>query len=172
MAPMYAMTLAVGIIRDWQGLNAFEIVRHPWFVSAFLAGGLAQCIKLATGLVRNRSFDRRFLLAPGGMPSAHSALVTALAVAVGLTDGFDSPEAMIAVGLGTITMADAVSIRRAAGEHAKILNRVVERLAAEGGFEAPRLEERLGHRRSEVVGGIAFGIAVALVVCGIWDFWK
>lgn len=169
---MFAITFAIGVIRDWQGLNAFEIVRHPWFVSAFLAGGLAQCVKLATGLVRHRRFDRNFLFAPGGMPSAHSALVTALAVAVGLTDGFDSPEAMIAVGLGTITMADAVSIRRAAGEHARILNGVVAKLAENGGFEAPHLEERLGHRRSEVVGGVVFGIAVALVVCGIWDFWK
>ncbi len=108
------------------------------------------------------------------MPSAHAALVTALAVAVGLTDGFDSPEAMIAVGFGTITLADALSIRRAAGEHAQLLNRIVERLnlTGEERFEAERLRERLGHTQFEVVVGVFFGIAVALVVCGFWDFWK
>ena len=98
--------------------------------------------------------------------------MTALAVAVGLTDGFDSPEAMIAVGFGTITMADAISIRRAAGKHAELLNRIVARLNEQGRFEAEHLRERLGHRRREVVAGFFFGIAVALVVCGFWDFWK
>lgn len=161
----------MGVIRDWRDLNALEIIRHPWFISAFLAGGLAQLIKLAHGWFRTRTFDRKFLSAAGGMPSAHSALVTALAVAVGLTDGFDSPEAMIAVGFGTITLADALSIRRQAGEHARLLNRIVARLGTDG-FEAARLRERLGHTRREVVAGVFFGIAVALVVCGFWDFWK
>lgn len=166
------LSFAMGIIRDWRDLNALEIIRHPWFVSAFLAGGIAQFIKLVTGWIRRRSFDWNFLTTPGGMPSAHSALVTALAVAVGLTDGFDSPEAMIAVGLGTITMADAISIRRAAGEHAQLLNRIVDRLNEKDAFEARRLVERLGHKRREVVAGILFGTLVAICVCGFWDFWK
>ena len=166
------MTLAAGIIEGWSHLNALEIIRHPWFVSAFLAGGLAQAVKVLTGWVRTRRLDLRGLVEPGGMPSAHSALVTALAVAVGLTEGFDAPDAMIAVGLGTITMADAVSIRRAAGEHARLLNRIAARLDASERFEAARLRERLGHTRREVIAGVFFGIAVALGVCGFWDFWK
>lgn len=163
---------AFGIIKSWQDLNAFEIIRHPWFISAFLAGGLAQLIKLATYYVRTRRMDAGVLSESGGMPSAHTALVTALAVAVGLTHGFDSPDAMIAVGFATITMADATSIRREAGEHAALLNRIVARLNEKERFEAARLRERLGHRRREVLAGILFGIAVALVVCGFWDFWK
>ena len=168
------LSFAMGVIKDWRDLNALEIIRHPWFISAFFAGGLAQLIKLAQGWYRTRKLDRKFYAAAGGMPSAHTALVTALSVAVGLTDGFDSPEAMIAVGFGTITLADALSIRRAAGEHARLLNRIVERLnlTGEERFEAQRLRERLGHTRIEVVAGVFFGIAVALVVCGFWDFWK
>lgn len=166
------MTLAVGIIRDWHNLNAFEIIRHPWFISAFLAGGLAQLVKLLTVWIRTRRCVLRELMSSGGMPSAHSALVTALAVAVGLTEGFDAPDAMIAVGLGTITMADAISIRRAAGEHAKLLNRIVAKLDGSDRSEAERLQERLGHTRAEVIGGIVFGICIALAVCGVWDFWK
>lgn len=166
------MTLAMGIIRGWHDLNALEIIRHPWFVSAFLAGGLSQIVKLAHGWYRTRRFDSRGMLAAGGMPSAHSALVTALAVAVGLTEGFASPDAMIAVGLGTITMADAISIRRAAGEHARLLNRLVARLEGPDRAAAERLQERLGHTRLEVAAGILFGFLVALTVCGIWDFWK
>ena len=95
-----------------------------------------------------------------------------LAVAVGLTDGFDSPEAMIAVGFGTITLADAVSIRRAAGEHAALLNRMVKRLNSEAPFEASILDEDLGHSGREVLAGVLFGILVSVCVCGVWDFWK
>ena len=168
------LSLATGVIRQWRDLNALEIIRHPWFVSAFLAGGLAQLVKLVLGWIRNRTFDRKFLTEAGGMPSAHSALVSALSVAVGLTDGFDSPEAMIAVGFGTITIVDALSVRRAAGDHARLLNRIVERLnlSGEERFETERLRERLGHNGREVLAGVFFGIAVALAVWGVWDFWK
>ncbi len=163
---------AYGIIKSWQDLNVFEIIRHPWFISAFFAGGLAQMIKMATTFLRTRKLDAKQLSAAGGMPSAHTSLVTALAVAVGLTDGFNSPEAMITVGLATITMVDAISIRHEAGKHAELLNRIVVRLNEQERFEAEYLRERLGHRRREVVAGFVFGTAVALVVCGFWDFWK
>jgi len=162
----------MGVIRNWHDLNALEIVRHPWFVSAFLAGGLAQLAKLVRVYLRTGRVDFSELSASGGMPSAHSSLVSALAAAVGLTDGFDSPEAMIALGFATITIADAVSIRRAAGEQAEILNRVVERLRKTEPFEAKKLEESLGHRRREALAGAVFGILVAIAVCGVWDFWK
>ena len=165
-------TLAAGVIRNWRDLNALEIVRHPWFVSAFLAGGLAQLAKFVRVWRRTGRIELSHLSSAGGMPSAHSALVAALSAAVGLTDGFDSPIAMIAVGFATITIADAVSIRRAAGEQAALLNRIVERLNETAPFEAKRLRESLGHKRREALVGALFGVAVAVAVCGVWDFWK
>ena len=161
--------LAVGIIRD---INPFEIIRHPWFISAFFAGGLAQLIKFAVAAIRLRRLDFPLLWSAGGMPSAHSALVTALAVSVGLTEGFDAHEAMIAVGFGTIVLADAATLRRAAGEQAALLNRVVDSLGGPERFAAKRLRERLGHSRREVLAGVIFGMAVAYTVCRFWDFWK
>ena len=167
------MTFAMGIIKDWHALNALEIVRHPWFCSAFLSGGLAQLIKFLVGWWRTRRPDFDHLSGAGGMPSAHSAMVTGLAVAVGLTEGFDAPIAMISVGFAVITLADAVTLRRSAGEHAALLNRLVEHLNEnERRFEAKRLRERLGHRRREALAGVAVGMAVALAVCAFWDFWK
>ena len=163
------MMLGLGLIRD---INPFEIIRHPWFISAFFAGGLAQLIKFTVAAIRLRRFDFSLLWSAGGMPSAHAALVTALAVSVGLTEGFDSHEAMIAVGFGTIVLADAATLRRAAGDHAALLNRLVDRLGGPEKFGVKRLRERLGHTRREVVGGVLFGMAVAYVVCRFWDFWK
>ena len=159
----------IGLIKD---INPFEIIRHPWFISAFFAGGLAQLIKFTVAAIRLRRFDFTLLWSAGGMPSAHAALVTALAVSVGLTEGFDSHEAMIAVGFGTIVLADAATLRRSAGEHAALLNRMVEKMGGAEKFGMKQLRERLGHTRREVVAGVLFGMAVAYAVCRVWDFWK
>ena len=161
----------MGIIKD---VNPFEIIRHPWFISAFMAGGCAQLLKLAINWWRTRSPKLKYLRAAGGMPSAHASLVSALATAVGLTDGFDSAYAMIAVGFGLLVLCDAATLRRAAGDHARLLNEIVATLNASDKMkiEAAHLEEQLGHRRREVLAGVVFGFVTAFLVCAFWDFWK
>ena len=166
------MLLAVGTIHH---VNFLEIVRHPWFMSAFIAGGAAQFLKFAVASLRQRRPCWRELTTSGGMPSCHSALVSALSFAVGITDGFDAPYAMVAVGLGLIVLIDAVTLRREAGEHARLLNRIIRHLNTvndEDRIEAEKLEERLGHTSREMLAGVVFGMVVAYVVCAIWDFWK
>lgn len=170
------MMFAAGVVRH---VNFLEIIRHPWFISAFLAPLGAQFIKMLVAFFRSRrqglKSTFRELVSAGGMPSAHASLVSALAMAVGITDGFDRPYAMIAAGLGLIVLIDAATLRREAGEHAKLLNRIVEHLNGlpmADRLEARRLRERLGHRRREVFAGVVWGCFVAAVVCAIWDFWK
>ena len=165
------MFFAIGIIRD---ANPLEIVRHPWFVSAFLAGGGAQLLKFLINWWRTRNVELRCLRTAGEMPSSHSALVSALSTAVGLTDGFDSAYAMIAVGFGLLVLCDAATLRREAGEHARLLNKIVEKMkeSEDLKIESHRLEEKLGHRRREVIAGVLFGIVTAFAVCSLWDFWK
>ena len=156
-------------------LNALEIIRHPWFMSAFVAAGAAQVVKFLLTSARAHRWCWRELLKAGGMPSVHSALVSALAFAVGFTEGFDAPYAMIAVGLGLSVLVDAVTLRREAGAHARLLNRIVSHLNGineEDRLEAGRLEERLGHSVREMLAGVAFGAVVAFSVCAVWDFWK
>ena len=143
-------------------------------MSAFLAGGGAQLIKLVVGWLRTRKIEFHYLRTPGGMPSAHSALVSALSAAVGLTDGFDSSVAMIAVGFGLIVLCDAATLRREAGDHARLLNRIIAKLSVsdELKVEAAHLQERLGHTGREVIAGVVLGIVTAFLVCRAWDFWK
>ena len=163
---------ATGIIRH---VNFLEIVRHPWFMSAFIAGGAAQIFKFAVASFHARRPVWRALTMMGGMPSCHAALVSALAFAVGLTDGFDKPSAMVAVGLGLIVLVDSVTLRREAGKHARLLNRIVSHINGmneDDRLEARKLEERLGHRHREMLVGVLFGELVAFLVCAVWDFWK
>ena len=166
------MILAAGALHH---VNFLEIVRHPWFMSAFIAGASAQFLKFLISSFRAKKALWGELLSSGGVPSVHSALVSALAFAIGFTEGFDAPYAMIAVGLGLIVLVDAVTLRREAGEHARLLNRIVRHLNNindEDRLEAAKLEERLGHSRREMLAGVLFGGLVAFVVCAIWDFWK
>jgi acid phosphatase family membrane protein YuiD len=167
------MIFAAGIVKD---ANVFEIVRHPWFMSAFIAGALAQSIKFVLEWVETKRLNFACLKTSGGMPSAHSALVSALAMAVGLTEGFDAPYAMIAVGFGLLVLCDAATLRREAGRHAKLLNQLVEKvnhqLDAKERIEVTRLKESIGHKRREVIAGVLVGISIAYAICGVWDFWK
>ena len=145
-------------------------------MSAFLAALSAQLIKMADVWWKTGKLDlRRALKSSGGMPSTHSALVSALSLAICMTDGFDKPYSMVAVGLSLIVLVDAATLRREAGEHAKLLNRIVAHLNTaneDDRLEARRLEERLGHSRREVLAGVLWGCFVAWAVCACWDFWK
>ena len=145
-------------------------------MSAFLAALSAQLIKMLVVWAITGKLDFcRMLRSSGGMPSTHSALVSALSLAICMTDGFDAPYSMVAVGLSLIVLIDAATLRREAGEHAKLLNRIVAHLNTandEDRLEARRLEERLGHSRREVLAGVFWGCFVAFVVCACWDFWK
>jgi len=46
------------------------------------------------------------------MPSAHSAFVSALCTAVGLTEGFNSTIFFVSIGFSAIIVHDAIHIRK------------------------------------------------------------
>jgi len=50
------------------------------------------------------------------MPSAHTAMVTALATSIGVLEGFDSNIFAIAIVLAAIVMYDAAGVRRSVGK--------------------------------------------------------
>ena len=64
----------------------FSFFNKPWFWSAFLGWSVAQTIKLVTELVRTHRVDFSYYVSTGGMPSAHSAMVSGLATSIGLTE--------------------------------------------------------------------------------------
>ncbi len=159
--------LFANAIRDW---NIGHYFMHPWFWSAFLGWIVAQTIKMLIAAFKKKTFDFEYLVSTGGMPSAHTSMVTALTVSVGLTEGFGSPIAMVALGFASVTMFDAATVRRAAGEQAKVLNRIVKEWRQERHLpSAANLKELLGHTRTEVFGGMATGIATAIAVCRLWN---
>jgi acid phosphatase family membrane protein YuiD len=142
-----------------------SVLENRVLIAALLAWSAAQVIKLPIEYARHRRLDWSLLLRAGGMPSSHSALVTATGHAIGLTVGFDSPIFALAAALALIVIYDATGIRRQAGRQAEIINRLVRDLV-EGHTE--RLREVLGHSPDEAILGMLLGLGVAHAVIVFW----
>lgn len=133
-------------------------------VTCIAAWFTAQLLKVIFTLIKNRRFDVRRFIGAGGMPSSHSSFVTSLATAIGLTNGFESGEFAICVVLAMIVMYDAAGVRRAAGQQARILNKLIEQWEKSDFSDTDkRLKELLGHTPKEVFAGAFLGIAIALL---------
>ena len=138
-----------------------DILDNRVLLVALIACLIAQALKLVIELVKNRKVNVRVLVNTGGMPSAHSALVTALAAGVGQTLGWASPEFALAVVFAIIVMYDAAGVRQAAGKQARILNQMIDELFREHPeFNEDRLKELLGHTPVQVIAGSALGITI------------
>lgn len=142
-----------------------ELLYNQVFWTALLANLLAQTLKLFLYYLLEGRFQWERFLETGGMPSSHSATVSALAVAVGLEEGFGSSLFAVAAVLALIVMYDATGIRRAAGLHAQLLNQLVQELqrVLEKGPAPEPLKELLGHTYLEVLVGALLGAFVALL---------
>jgi acid phosphatase family membrane protein YuiD len=93
----------------------------------------------------------------GGMPSAHSATVTALATIIGLKVGIDSPVFAIALLMAAVVMYDAVMVRFSSGEQGETILSILNHLKTS--IERPKIAK--GHTVPEVVAGVVIGLIVA-----------
>jgi len=141
-----------------------DILHNQILMVALLACISAQGLKLVIDLVRSRKVNITYLVSPGGMPSAHSALVGALAASIGSLKGWSSSEFAISCLFAIIVMYDAAGVRQAAGKQAKILNQLIDELfQEEHNLNEERLKELLGHTPFQVLVGLSLGISIAMV---------
>ncbi|BAY61217.1 hypothetical protein NIES22_12780 [Calothrix brevissima NIES-22] len=141
--------------------NIGNILDNRVLLVALVACLIAQSLKLVIELFKNRKLNVRVLVTTGGMPSAHSALVTSLATGVGETLGWSSPDFALATVFAIIVMYDAAGVRQAAGKQARILNQMIDELFDDKhDFTQDRLKELLGHTPVQVIAGSALGITI------------
>lgn len=145
-----------------------SVLNNPVLVVAVAAWLIAQALKLPLQYLSERTWDWTVLLRAGGMPSSHSALVTAAAHGIGLANGFDSPFFALAVVLAMIVIYDATGIRRQAGRHAEIINAVLRDLLEGHQLSQERLREVLGHSPLEAFVGMTLGLVVAQLLVPLW----
>ena len=145
-----------------------DIFSNHLLMNALLAWATAQLLKFFIYLAVNRTIDWKRLTGDGGMPSGHSATVTALAVTSGLEYGYDSPVFAVCVILAVIVMHDAMGVRHETGEQAKVLNQMIDQWIEVSEKNAPflqnmHLKEMVGHTPLQVVAGFLVGLVVGLL---------
>ena len=140
-----------------------EIVTNEVLVIPLCTWAVVQLLKGFIESLKERRFDLSFFITSGGMPSSHSAMVSALATAVALTAGPDSAAFAVSVILAMVVMYDAAGVRWAVSQQAYILNRIVRelRLRRPRGEVERDLREFIGHTPFQVIAGAALGIFVA-----------
>ena len=152
-------------------------------VMAVVSWTISQLIKTFINLAKTKKFDFERLFGAGGWPSAHSSMVCTAAVTVGKTAGFSSNLFAVTCIFSLITMYDAMGVRRAAGMHAKEINKInrtllsfedvkkamntknpIETMAQTASDNYAVMKEYLGHSPFEVVSGAILGIIFGLIV--------
>ena len=142
---------------------------NPVLLAAVVAWALSQVAKAVIHLIIHKRFVWERLLGDGGMPSSHSATVTAAAVTIGFQCGWSSPMFGLAAIVAIVVMHDAMGVRQETGKQARVINSMVELLNSMGrGEMTPEetLKEFVGHTRGQVIVGAMLGAAVALALNG------
>ena len=146
------------LIRDVLNLN-------PILTVALLAWFVAQVLKTLINFILLGKFQLERMWGDGGMPSAHSATVCAMAIVTGRSAGVASPIFAVACVVAIITMHDAMGVRHETGEQAKVLNQMIDQWIEVSEKNAPflqnmHLKEMVGHTPLQVMAGMVVGIVV------------
>lgn len=120
-----------------------------------------QLFKVLYEYFKEGKWDIKRFMGAGGMPSSHSAVVVSLATLIGKHIGIDSPLFALSAIFAFITMYDAAGVRRAVGEQAHILNKIVKEYKEMTLGEI--LQEKTGHTPFQVLTGALIGFAVSLI---------
>ncbi len=150
-----------------------HLISSPIFLSSVTAWFFAQFIKALISVLRYRSkLPKRDLLlnlvwSTGGMPSSHSAVVSALTTAVGYKFGFDSPLFIVSLFFSFMAIRDALGVRQAAGNQGRALNQIIVDLNERWKTTHKPVKEIHGHKGSEVIVGCLLGIFLALAFCSL-----
>ncbi len=146
------------------GAQLAQLASNRPLWAAALAWFIAQLIKTLVALRKDKQLNLGHLVASGGMPSSHAALVVGLATAIGRVNGLSSAAFALAAVFAGVVMYDAAGVRLAASKQARILNLMIDDFFHERGLREERLRELIGHTPTQVFAGAALGIVVGILM--------
>ena len=141
------------------------IAQNPIFLAAITSWLLSQFIKTFIGFCGSSVhslpvFSDLLVWRTGGMPSSHSALVTALSTAIGFKQGVSSDLFIFSIFSAMIVIRDAMGVRRSSGLQAKMLNEVGAKMAETMDIPFKPVKEVQGHTPVEVFAGMILGVVI------------
>jgi acid phosphatase family membrane protein YuiD len=149
-----------------------EIITNKVLIIPICSWSIAQLLKVVVVLLQKKQLNLSYLVSSGGMPSSHSAFVSALATSVALIEGLGSVAFGISTIFALVVIYDAAGVRRSVAQQSIVLNRIMAEIRSRRPLiELGRdLKELVGHTQMQVVVGVLLGIAVAwiwLVATGV-----
>ena len=136
-----------------------ELLQNQLLFWSLISCISAQFLKVIFNYVSNGDFKFSVIFETGGMPSSHSALISALTAGLGWEMGFDNPIFAFSVGISLIVMYDASGVRRSAGLNASEINKISQKFDLNPMTE---LKEKLGHTKLEVLVGSIIGPLITI----------
>lgn len=141
--------------------NIFLI--NPSLSAALIAWAIAQILKVLIEYIALKKWNWGLLFEAGGMPSSHSAMVSAAALSIGLHGGFYEPVFTIAAIFAMIVIYDATGIRRESGRQAVLINSLIETISKGKIPHGEKLKEVLGHTPGEAILGTLLGLTIGFL---------
>ncbi|MCD6567203.1 MAG: divergent PAP2 family protein [Dehalococcoidia bacterium] len=138
-----------------------QIAAMKLLIVPVIAWFIAQVLKVIIQSIREKQLKLRYMTSSGGMPSAHSAIVCALATAMGRVYGIDSGAFAISTILAFIVMYDAAGVRQAVDKQSAALDHLLTSFPKTPPEFEHFLENLVGHTRFQVVAGAALGVLLA-----------
>lgn len=140
---------------------------YQLFLIPLLVMIINQIIKVLLEILRG-NFTWFSILSYGGMPSSHAATVTSLVYVMAYYQGLTSPSFALALITALLIIRDATGIRWQIGKNSKLINQLIKELPDEKEYRYPVLEEKFGHKNSEVIVGILVGLVFTYLLVAIW----
>lgn len=143
----------------------FDLLSNRFLIAGLSSWFVAQVVKVIIHTIIHKEFDISRMVGDGGMPSGHSATVTALATMAGLVYGLGSFEFAMSAVFAVVVCHDATGVRQESGKHAIVLNELI-RQYSDLAKQLPHLtlKEFVGHTLLQVSVGMALGCANALIL--------
>ncbi len=113
---------------------------------------VAQMIDFIIESFKTRKFQCGRIFATGGMPSSHSAGVSALVSSIYMVEGFTNLF-IVAICFSAIVLRDAIGVRQEVGKHSKFLNIKFKE----------HFNEKAGHTLIQVLAGILLGVLITIL---------
>ncbi|MGB3242458.1 MAG: divergent PAP2 family protein [Candidatus Omnitrophota bacterium] len=145
-----------------------QFLSNKVVIATFFAWFIAQALKVVFGAIAEKRFNFKWFVGTGGMPSSHTAGVSALTTAVGIQEGVGSALFVVALMFAVVVICDAQGFRRATGKQAEALNKIIDDIYWKRGVQEDRLKELLGHTPVQVFAGLALGIILPFILYGFF----
>ena len=130
-------------------------MEYVYLICPFVSLISCQLLKSLGEFIKYKRFNvYRLVNGNGGMPSTHTAFVSAITMLIGFKLGFDTPLFALAFTTSFVISYDAMGVRQEAGKHAKIINNLINE---------KKLKEELGHKALEVIVGYIYGTLIAFL---------